>query len=490
MKFNKDKIFNIVVILIFVLVSVMLGLHHEAWADEAQSWLLARDASIYQLLTVYCHAEGHPILWYLVLKPFIYLGLPYSKIFIVSLIINTIGVILFLFKSKFNKIIKILFIFSYFILYQYNIIARSYCLIFLLLVLLAILWEDRHKHLLLFSIIIILMINTEVYLYLFAGSIFLIWILEWYKNKYDNKINHIITFIILFISFLLVILYVYPYSTNAFNAYNRTFNLSYCFFYPYLILTGFDKIKSIYILFGFITSLIILILHVIRLKKDKINAIRMLIIFGPMLCFYIFKYFSGWHLGIVFIEYVFYLWIYDLHDDKFFKKFLLFSLIMQLPWTLCSLYNDIKYQYSGSYEAYKFIDKYDVYDKKIYGVNFYSVALYDSSFYYWDGRGKFYDGLVNYCNAEFCEDNKDFSKYSSLEKMYIGSLIPNKDYFIDNDIDIIVASVEDLDISFYDFFPEVEEYYNKYYFYGKQSFEFNCFNMNYFIFVRKDIDIN
>ena len=74
--------------------------------------------------------------------------------------------------------------------------------------------------------------------------------------------------------------------------------------------------------------------------------------------------------------------------------------------------------------------------------------------------------------------------------MYIGSLIPNKDYFIDNDIDIIVASVEDLDISFYDFFPEVEEYYNKYYFYGKQSFEFNCFNMNYFIFVRKDIDIN
>ena len=37
--------------------------HHEAWADEAQSWLLARDAGLVELWTRLLHYEGTTGLW-------------------------------------------------------------------------------------------------------------------------------------------------------------------------------------------------------------------------------------------------------------------------------------------------------------------------------------------------------------------------------------------------------------------------------------------
>ena len=40
---------------------------HEPWNDEAQSWLLARDVSLPQLLFHALRYESHPPLWYLIL---------------------------------------------------------------------------------------------------------------------------------------------------------------------------------------------------------------------------------------------------------------------------------------------------------------------------------------------------------------------------------------------------------------------------------------
>src|SRR5271170_2704698 len=58
---------------------VALTIHfHEPWADEAQSWLLARDASLADLWGRLLHYEGTPGLWQTLLHALIRLGLPYS----------------------------------------------------------------------------------------------------------------------------------------------------------------------------------------------------------------------------------------------------------------------------------------------------------------------------------------------------------------------------------------------------------------------------
>src|SRR5579872_4891876 len=51
--------------------------YHEAWADEAQSWLLGRDASLFDLWTRLLHYEGSPGLWQTLLHLLVRAGLPY-----------------------------------------------------------------------------------------------------------------------------------------------------------------------------------------------------------------------------------------------------------------------------------------------------------------------------------------------------------------------------------------------------------------------------
>src|ERR1700683_344954 len=78
-----------------VLVAFTIHLH-EPWADEAQSWLLARDASLPQLWGHLLHYEGTPGLWQTVLHTLIRLGLPYSAYSFVSASLGLAAVVLML----------------------------------------------------------------------------------------------------------------------------------------------------------------------------------------------------------------------------------------------------------------------------------------------------------------------------------------------------------------------------------------------------------
>ena len=41
-----DKIFNIVIFIIFFVITMYVALKHEPWNDEAQAWLITRDLTI------------------------------------------------------------------------------------------------------------------------------------------------------------------------------------------------------------------------------------------------------------------------------------------------------------------------------------------------------------------------------------------------------------------------------------------------------------
>ena len=56
---------------------------------------------------------------------FLSLGGTYQTFYILPIILSTIGLILFEYKIKVPWYIKIIFPFTYFIFYQYTIVARS-----------------------------------------------------------------------------------------------------------------------------------------------------------------------------------------------------------------------------------------------------------------------------------------------------------------------------------------------------------------------------
>ncbi|MBQ7782588.1 MAG: hypothetical protein IJ368_01325, partial [Oscillospiraceae bacterium] len=63
---------------IFIVLHIFTAFFHEPWYDEAQAWLIARDASYYDILFDIPHYEGHPPLWHLILSIPAKLGLPFE----------------------------------------------------------------------------------------------------------------------------------------------------------------------------------------------------------------------------------------------------------------------------------------------------------------------------------------------------------------------------------------------------------------------------
>lgn len=95
--------------------TVSLGLSHEPFADEAQSFLIARDTGIAELLSTTVRTEGTPVLWHLWLKLLLFVGLPYSLLFLASVLPEFAAVVLFVCKAPFSAAVRYLFPLTYYV---------------------------------------------------------------------------------------------------------------------------------------------------------------------------------------------------------------------------------------------------------------------------------------------------------------------------------------------------------------------------------------
>lgn len=145
---------NYLVIIVYIILSLFLLLSHEPWRDEAQAWLIVRDSPNISSMIRLMGYEGTPALWYFILFPLVKLGLPYFSMAILHFLIALSVVIIFISRAPLPKSQKFLFIFGYYIFYEYSIIARSYVLSVLFLFLIANLHRDRFKKPFLYSLLI------------------------------------------------------------------------------------------------------------------------------------------------------------------------------------------------------------------------------------------------------------------------------------------------------------------------------------------------
>lgn len=102
-----------IVFIAYVTVTVTVSCFHEPWFDEAQAWLIARDCSWKELLTVRTHYEGHPPLWWMLLAIPAKLGMPY-EIGLKSLNLMCAALMIWLleFKTKLPELLKVILPFS------------------------------------------------------------------------------------------------------------------------------------------------------------------------------------------------------------------------------------------------------------------------------------------------------------------------------------------------------------------------------------------
>jgi hypothetical protein len=164
-----------------VIVSFTLG-YHEKWADEAQAWLIARDLD---LRTIWFHElryEGSPGLWHSILWiAQHWFHVPYASLGLIGVLCAAAGAAFILWKAPFPRPLSYLLLFSYFIVYQYAVVARSYNLLPLLVFAAAYFYRDRSCPLRM-TAVLILLANVAVHGTLLAAALGSCFVLEAFKE--------------------------------------------------------------------------------------------------------------------------------------------------------------------------------------------------------------------------------------------------------------------------------------------------------------------
>ena len=130
---------------------------------------------LHDLFFTYLHYEGHPILWFVVLRALNLLGISYAGMHWMCGAIGVGGTALFLFYSPFPKYLKALLPFTYFLLFQYVVMGRSYVFVPPLLYLVALQWR---KNPLVLALLLGLLANVEMHAAVLSGGLAVVYCIE------------------------------------------------------------------------------------------------------------------------------------------------------------------------------------------------------------------------------------------------------------------------------------------------------------------------
>jgi hypothetical protein len=161
--------------------------YHEPWVDEAQAWQLAKSLSLTSLFKTYIRYEGSPGLWHFLLWIMVRIHISYAGLHWICGAIATAGVGLLLFKSPFPRYLKLSLPFTYFLLFQYAVVARNYVLVPLLFFFAAMAWKKSPVRL---ALALGLVANASLHAAVISGGLAAVYAIEQLQNREKNSSNH------------------------------------------------------------------------------------------------------------------------------------------------------------------------------------------------------------------------------------------------------------------------------------------------------------
>ena len=154
--------------------------YHEPWVDEAQAWQLARSLSLDSLFKTYIRYEGSPGLWHFVLWAMNCVHIGYSGMHWIAGGIATAGVALLIFKAPLPRYLKLSLPFTYFLLFQYAVVARNYVLAPMLFFLAAMAWKKSPLGV---ALALGLLANVALHTAALSGGLAVVYAIEQMRNR-------------------------------------------------------------------------------------------------------------------------------------------------------------------------------------------------------------------------------------------------------------------------------------------------------------------
>jgi hypothetical protein len=324
---KKTVYVEIITIVVYACALIFIMYYHEPWFDEAQAWLIARDATIWKLVSSITHYEGHPPIWFLILMPLAKNGVPFELgLKAVNFTFATLAMGIFIFKAPFPRLVRCTIPFTYFFFYQYGVISRPYSLMMLGFVLSAWFYKDRNEKPCRYVAALSIICGASAFGIVLAAGICLVWLWEIFDQSVTlEKLKSFIrskkfsALIILFIYNILLVICICPF-TDTLGIHVKYVN-SYIIRLLYMfVMAPADAICSDTFRYGLINislnvdcicsiilgCLINITLYIVT-KIYKKKALWIV----PYFVFAVFSatvYFYSHHIGIVTMFYIFLFW--------------------------------------------------------------------------------------------------------------------------------------------------------------------------------------
>jgi hypothetical protein len=100
--------------------------HHALWRDEMQAWLIACRLPSLSAILEQAHYEGTPPLWSLMLRPLALMTHRPEAMQALTWVLAGITMFLFTYFSPFSRLLKVLLVCNYYLLFEYGIVCRNY----------------------------------------------------------------------------------------------------------------------------------------------------------------------------------------------------------------------------------------------------------------------------------------------------------------------------------------------------------------------------
>ncbi|TAV49619.1 hypothetical protein ELI30_15530 [Rhizobium leguminosarum] len=148
------------------------------WRDEVRALSLALQGDNFIDMLRQMHGEGHPALWYILLRAaYVVVGSP-VVLKIVALTIAVAAAYLLVFRLKLPLSIMLLSLFSSFLVYDYAAMSRNYGISMLVIFLIVLSWEKGTRNGLVLGLLFALLANTNVHSVVLVGGFLAYWFFD------------------------------------------------------------------------------------------------------------------------------------------------------------------------------------------------------------------------------------------------------------------------------------------------------------------------
>jgi hypothetical protein len=423
---NARTLALLLAFVLYIAIIAIVMCFHEPWFDEAQSWLIARDSSLTDIISVRPHYEGHPPFWNLLLAIAAKNSVPYEfGIKGIQLVCASLLGAWLIFKSPFkhaSSLATFLIPFTYFACFQYGVTSRPYALLCLSLLVAAHYWnsaDSKTSSAWKLAISLMFMCLLSVYGIAFAAGFTIAWIWRVFSKNINKTLNfssilHAIKATIAsnlarLISWGLIAIFgaanlalAWPaknaFATRATIDGNSTIAKCFAFIFVMpsesMFTSFYGDISMRRMPFDFLPiaictlfSLVIWAFAIKIAKRRKLLAV--LVIPYLVLTIVAVRYFTLHHAGLIFVFLLSILWISHIKEplstkdipaifvkvaptkfrfikNKAFKINLLISIILapSLIWNALACVNDILFDYSPSRAVAQYISSNHLQNKR------------------------------------------------------------------------------------------------------------------------------